>query len=611
MSLSAALRNPITRGAFIGGVCAVAAWLLSQTTLIRGLEEWMLDSSFAYRGTRPTSAKIVLIGMDDESLDKIKKPLVYTSPELAKVVNFVKARGAAAIGLDVLVPESASGFQGLEAEVFGKANEFAGNVVLAKWRLRKKWLLPIKIWWMNGREEYADLGFVNTSPDKDKFLRRQQLVIREGDQAHTHFALTLLSVAKSADIRWKEEELFLGDRPVPLDKEQKLRINYVGPAETFEVTPFHEFLFEDAEARLSSLDLEDAIVIVGVSAHSQGDYHPTPYANSYFNRIFGKGSGQMSGIEFHANVIATLADRAFIVQPIRLSSLPALLFVGVLIGIAYVKLDLIWGVLLMLAHYFSWKGAAITAFIYWNWHLEVIGMLIMGFLTYGAVFSLRWRQMRKMMGLFKSEAVAKAMETDPTRLDLKGEEREITILFSDIRSFTTFSEENQPHHVVKLLNEYFSAIVPIIEENGGIVNQYMGDGIMVLFGAPAHSEDHAAQAVSAAVEMVKHVHQLKEKWSELGWQDMRIGVGIHVGTCVIGTIGSRRRLDYTAIGDSVNTASRIESENKEQGTEILISSDVYDCLSIDETSEFAVSDPVSVTVKGKGEPILVYPVIVT
>lgn len=194
-------------------------------------------------------------------------------------------------------------------------------------------------------------------------------------------------------------------------------------------------------------------------------------------------------------------------------------------------------------------------------------------------------------------------------MELQGEDRTVTLLFADIRSFTAFAEKHTAREVVALLNAYFGAIVPAIEAQGGTLNQYMGDGIMVIFGAPQPQSDQASRAVRAAVDTVRCVHQRKKEWAALGFPDMRIGVGVHTGRVVVGTVGSPHRLDYTAIGDTTNSASRIESANKIFGTEILISDQTYQALSVPERDSLGCrAETREVEVKGKELPLCVHSV---
>jgi adenylate cyclase len=357
-------------------------------------------------------------------------------------------------------------------------------------------------------------------------------------------------------------------------------------------------------------ELNGAIVIVGMTTKSQQDFHPTPYANQYANYFSSRG-GLIGGPEVHAHVIATLEDQAYIYSSPRWVSLVILSISGIALGMLFARLNLEWGLLAAVAHHFGWKLVALFAFVYLSWRVEMMDVLLLGFLTYAGTFALRWRSLRRMFGVVRSEAVALALETDPRRLDARGEDREITVLFADVRNFTNFCESRKdPHDVVKLLNEYYTAIVPAIEAEGGTVNTYMGDGIMVLFGAPAHCPDHARRAVRAAVAMVQRVLQRKKLWADLGFEGMRIGVGVHTGKVVVGAIGSPGRLDYTAIGDTVNAAARIESETKKSAVPILISSATYEQLLPAERARLGCAAPTEAFVKGLKQKLLLHAVAV-
>ena len=293
-------------------------------------------------------------------------------------------------------------------------------------------------------------------------------------------------------------------------------------------------------------------------------------------------------------------DRAWIRTPWWLSSLLWLPLVGAALGWAYSRLSLGTGLLLALTHHFAWKGAALAAFHLGSWRVEMLAMLLLGALVYACSFALRWRLMRRMLGLVKSETITRALEADPGMAALVGQKRSLTVLFADIRGFTACSEQHPPEIIVALLNDYFSAVLPVLEAEGGTINQFMGDGVMVLFGAPTWQADHAARAVRAARRMLAVVRRQRQHWcrrlgKDFSWPDtdhpneLRIGIGINSGEAVVGCVGSPRRLDYSAIGDMVNTAARIESANKELKTEILVGEATFAALTPEQRRELGCS----------------------
>jgi adenylate cyclase len=288
---------------------------------------------------------------------------------------------------------------------------------------------------------------------------------------------------------------------------------------------------------------------------------------------------------------------------------------GVVLGWAFNVLSLEWGLLLAVLHHLAWRVVTLLSFSWFHWRVEMVAMYRLGFLAYAVTFALRWRQLRRMMGLVKSEAVTLALESDPRRLDPGGEKVQVTVLFADIRNFTEFSERHPAPEVVALLNDYFTAIVPLVEAEGGTVDKFIGDGLMVLFNAWGPCPDHALRAVRAARAVVRRVHELKATWArhdkEGVWAKqggLRIGVGIHTGLAVVGAIGSPRRLDFTAIGDTVNTAARIEEENKSLGTEVLISAATYEALPQERASLGCATIPRETYVSGRKELLHLYQV---
>jgi adenylate cyclase len=615
MAVLGFFRKPGWRGIWLGLACAAAAWWLTRTPLLAGLEDWMLDACFSWRSSRPTRARVVLVGIDEDSLRELNKPLAYLSPELAEVVTYAHGRGAAAIGLDVLLPEGSArmapvsnlGGEG-NAWKLGQAVFRAGNVVLPVWALPEETLVPLKPWRLKADlapdPEHRDLGFVNLTEDPDQFVRRQRLAAAPDEGPPLpHFALALYARAQGQSFSWDEGrgELRVGDEVIPLDRNGELRINFTGPPGAFQPVPFRDVLAAARGQQRALPDMKDAVVLIGFTTRAQQDFHPTPYANHYAHYVAREAPGLMAGTEIHAHILATLRDRAYITTPWFLAPPPLLVIFGVLLGRAFARLNLEWGLLLTVAHHFAWKGVALAAFSTFHWRVEVVAMLLLGVMTYSATFVWRWRVLRRMFGVVKSRDIALALDADPSRLDPGGELREVTVLFADVRNFSDFSREHTPHQVVALLNAYFGAVVPVIEGEGGTLNTYMGDGVMVLFNAPTTCRDHALRAVRTARSMVEVVHKLRARWAELDNPGMRIGVGVHTGSVVVGAIGSPQRLDYTAIGDAVNAAARLESANKEQKTEILISAATYAALPAEERSRLGCEEDARlVELKGVG-----------
>lgn len=612
--LSAIFRHPAGRGIWLGLVCAVIAWYVGHQDVFRGLEDWMLDGCFRKRGTRPTHSRIIIVGLDEQSIGELNKPISFASPELAVVLAYLKEQQAKAIGLDLFVPRCYSQLADIKlpsgagyAVPLGKTAEEAGNVVLPEWWSESGWREPLEQW-QPTKPRLGDVAYVNPTFDDDHFIRRARLIRDDVP----HFGLAVYARSRGAEFTYDKgrNELRVGEEVIPIDAGQNLRINFVGPPNSIPEISFRD-VFAAAQSGRPMPVFQGAIVLIGITAWSDADTQGVPFNNNYARVLPGEMPPLMGTTEVHANVISTLSDSAYIRTPPWLESFPWLLGFGALLGAAYARLTPGWGLLLAVTHHIAWEAVALMAFTYFGWRIEMVGMMLLGVLAYGATYTMRWRNLRRTLSVVKSEQVARALEADPRKLSLSlgGKDSIITVLFSDIRGFSTFSETHPAQEVLSLLNAYFSAIVPEIEAEGGTLNTYMGDGIMVLFGAPVEHPDHALRAVRAAVAMLRRVRSLAETWAELGCDDFQIGIGIHTGRAVVGSVGSPGRVDYTAIGDTVNAAARIETENKAFGTQILISSATHAALPEEERQRLGcAATPTATTVKGKQEELFLYPV---
>jgi adenylate cyclase len=601
------LNRQVFRRAALGLFCGLISWLVSLHPLCRGLEEWLQDECLVNRGNRHTDARLVIVALDDASIAELPRPLTFLSPEFSELIQDFDRRGVKAIGLDLTIPEDLDKFPGLEGDRLGVAAASTEKVVMPIFDVADRVIRPLKGW----RAGAALLGLVSLTPDDDHFLRRQQLASRVGGEDYYQFAVALLKVAGRVDDEQPDGRLRVNGRVVPDDGRGRMRVNFVGPAGSIDRIPFRVALAAARGGPPPSVDLDGTIVIIGATAAYLGDSHVTPYANGALLRLWTRPNGLMSGPEFQANVVATLSDGAFLITPWWLSTPIVVPAIGMALGVMLAQMSLARGAVLATAHHFGWKLAALLGLWLASWRIEMVAMLLTGASCYAIHFALRWRWLRRTFGAMKSREVLQALEDDPDGLNREGQERELTVLFADIRNFTAFSENKSPRRIVALLNEYFGAIVPIVDEHGGTVDKYIGDGLMVLFGAPRDQQNHALQAVRAAIAMVELVHDLDETWARHEFPRMRIGVGVHTGTAVVGVVGSSHRLDYTAHGDTINAASRIEAETKPLKAEILISEATYQALAVRERSRLdCVEEPEPRTVKGKKDVLQLHRVLV-
>ena len=234
-----------------------------------------------------------------------------------------------------------------------------------------------------------------------------------------------------------------------------------------------------------------------------------------------------------------------------------------------------------------------------------IATMIVAYIHRYLIESTNKQKVENALGKYMSEDVMKRVIQNIDNLGLGGKKAEVTVLFSDIRGFTSMSEKMSAEEVTEILNEYFSEMEPIVKKYNGIINKFIGDAIMAIFGEPIQDENHASNAVKCGYEMLKKVEELDKKWENEGKPKIEIGIGINTGEAFVGNIGSENRMEYTVIGDTVNLASRLESYNKTFNSKMLISSTTYD-VSKEIIEARKISD---VEVRGKAEKLDVYEVL--
>jgi adenylate cyclase len=450
-------------------------------------------------------------------------------------------------------------------------------------------------------EGAAGDGYFNMVPDLDGAVRWIPMSIMYGGEFFAPMAFVTISHYRDRApmaitlSRWGVEEIRLGRRPIPVDRYGRGLINFLGPPGLIPTYSAAAVL----NGSLPAEALKNKIVLVGATAVGVYDLRVTPF------------SGTFPGVEIQATVMDNILRGNFISTPafalvIMLLILAAL---AILLGLVLPRLSaglsflftilVIAGYVSINYYLFSRQGLQLELF----YPLGLIVLVFLGVTSHRFLAEEEERKrIRKAFESYVAPTVVQEMLKHPEQLRLGGERREISVLFTDIRGFTTMSEKLDPEALVKLLHDFLNPMSNIIINQGGTIDKYMGDAIMALFGAPLLQPDHARLACRAALEMVAGLATLNKEWAAQGRPPLKVGVGINTGPVAVGNMGSDRLFDYTAIGDNVNLGSRLEGLNKYYGTSILISQTTAEALG----NGFVLRDMDLVKVKGKAQAARIY-----
>lgn len=417
-----------------------------------------------------------------------------------------------------------------------------------------------------------DIGVVNTDSDIDGIIRKVPLFYRYAKQVYPSFAFTIFLHARGLEhkkitiVPGKFVEV--GTHRIPVDGEGRMLINFLGSPFSFRYISFFDVLMK----RVGEGFFKDKIVLLGSSAVALSDLKPTPASRN-----------MMPGVEVHANAVYTFINNSFVRYPT--TPLTLLLILGIaIVTTALASHCKPWlSLLLTVIVFIAFLVACDILFDVKNIWLEIVRPSYTLIFAYIVAIAYRFavaerskRELRRTFDRYVSREVVEQIISNPTELKLGGERKDITVLFSDIRGFTSMSESMQPEEVVGVLNDYLTTMTDIILAHGGTIDKFIGDAIMAVFGAPIHYADHTLRAAKAALRMRDALKELWSKWEAEQKHPFDIGIGISTGEAIVGNIGSVRRTEYTAIGDIVNLGARIEPLNKEFNTHILISEAVYE-----------------------------------
>jgi adenylate cyclase len=453
-------------------------------------------------------------------------------------------------------------------------------------------------------------GFFSTLPDRDGVIRRSPLVLRNGNSLYTSLSLELARLyLKAPFIKLQTnrcrgsqtclESIQVGDHLIRTDERGSTLVPYKGRRESFTYVSATKVLHGEVPKGI----LKDAIVIVGTSALGLADLRTTPLETQY------------PGVEVHANLLdailqSTGSQNYFYVRPDWEPGATFLIVLlsGILLAVILPRLEpgymLVvtgaWFVVLVLGNFALWKAARLD--------LPIAAILLTAFLisAFNIFFGFlrtnhQKREIKAMFGQYVPPAHVDQMLANPEAISLEGESREMTVLFSDVRNFTTLSEGLSAQHLKQLLNRYFTPITQIIFDHNGTIDKYVGDMVMAFWNAPLTDINHPHNAIVAALAMQKKVDELSAEFAADGLPEIHIGVGINTGFMNVGDMGSEFRRAYTVLGDAVNLGSRLESITKFYGAKILVGETTYA-----QAPEFLYRRVDRIIVKGKTEPITVY-----
>jgi adenylate cyclase len=590
---------------------------------LKRLDHFLYDFHMKWRGPMATSGTVVLVLMDEKSaaeLNKSRGP--WSRKQLADALNNLCNAGAEIIGLDMML--SSPDRNPMDDRDLVQAIDNCNNVILARSTQGIGGIAPLPIF----QESMIGDGFIDLPLDEDEILRRisylNAKIEADGSlQLLPAFALELARAYFNIDfvpdfslkdyIRFGaegEKQLLL---PYP-----ELLINFYG---TYKAFPDLSYV-DVVKNRFAQNLVKGKIVIVGNSLVIGQDVFSTPYSrfldvsDAYKDKFGTIVKGVLGtkdfGVACHAHAVETILSRRFI-QPASGFNIISLIALFGIIGLIFYlpRLGIAWNLILLSTGLVGLVGISHLIFIkklLWVQIVPLMAVLLLQFVT-GNVLQKYFDKkksalVKNLFGKYVSPGVVEELIKGDINTALEGRRQDLTILFSDLRNFTSLSEEMGAKDTRHLLNSYFDSMIPIVFHHQGTLDKLMGDAIMAFFGAPIDLKEHPLKAAEAALEMIAELKNFKHK-NVSGIDRLEAGIGINSGKVTIGNLGSHDFMDYTVIGDAVNMASRLEGLNKYYGTNIIVSQ--YTASRLDE--RFLLRELDRVRVKGKEEAVAIFELI--
>jgi adenylate cyclase len=580
-------------------VLEISANFPNIATPLERLELAASDTTIRLRGGHPPNENIVIVAIDDESLVWVNERWPWSRARLAEIVHWLNDAGAKVIAYDIFLFDPSANPEDDQAlaQAFGEANSVISVSQIFTTPYSTTVDRPENVF----LEVIDGYGITEIERDDDAIVRGVNAFNQNEGEVIYNWAFEIAAAYLETDRASNPSltALTFNERTIPLNQRGRFLINFAGPVGTY---PSYSAAF----VPLGDYDpaiFKDKIVFIGASSETMQDLYPTPFSSTNLT----------PGVEVVANTVDTLLSGFYL----RLT--PPWVTMLILLGMAMIARLLVaiqrptisnimmgLGVITYVVFrqiIFSYTGLQLTI-------VSPILMLMLGVVTPTLEQAITQEiEKRRVRGLFSRfispQMVDQMLETqDITSLNKR---TELTILFSDIRNFTSLSEQMQPEEVVALLNPYLDVMSKIIHKHGGTVDKYEGDAIVAFFGEPIPHKDHALRAARAAIEMRIALKKLNQDWktNRIYNKDLEMGIGLNTGEVFVGLLGSEQRINYTVIGDTANLAARLQDQTKEFGFPILISASTHSQISELIKTEFVAER----TIKGKSEPVRMYRII--
>jgi adenylate cyclase len=572
--------------AVIAALSIAIAFVAYETNTLRSLEFQSVDARFSVRGKQKPNPKIVVVTIDGETFSRLRVRFPFSRKLHAQVIDSLKRDGADTIAFDVQFTEPSGPTQAdIDADnALVLASRRAGNVVFATTETD------------HGKSNVFGgedvLRFARATSGNALFPGQTNGVYRRLPYAVEGLRSFAVVTAERVRGRPVDKSRFDGHE----GGTDTTWIDYAGPPGTYPNVSFWQVV----RHRFKPGTFKGKTVIVGPSAPSLGDVHPTSSSGDEF----------MSGAEIQANGVAT----ALVDLPLQNApswfDITAIFLLGLLTPLGSLRLSplralslgVIGGVLYTLATQLLFDHGTVVKFVYPMLSLlfATVSALAANYLTE----AFERERVRDMFARFVPESVVDEVLADADGLRLGGVRKQCTVMFSDIRGFTTYSESKEPSEVISVLNRYLTEMSDAILAHGGTLIAYMGDGIMASFGAPVDMDDHADRALAAAQEMLERLQRFNLAMQEEGAEvDFRMGIGLNTGQVMAGNVGSERRLEYTTIGDTTNTSARLEGMTKGTKHQLFLTQSTLEALKQPPEGLIFVDE---MTIRGRASIISVY-----